>query len=107
MLTKFFKQVMKKDGCLYPSQTLIGLYHAVHRMLRRKQESRVQPTGVDEPTFCMRTSPLFKKVLGISYVLAMERSRRVGENLPRMKAIVISLSNEQTILTHSCTSRNC
>lgn len=103
LLTKFFEQVTKKDGALYPSQTLMGLYRAFHRILRRKQELRIHQSGKDEPTFCMRSSPLFKQV-GVSCVLAMERSRRAGANQPRKKAVVISLADEGSILSHPCTS---
>lgn len=73
LLNLFFEEIAKKDRGLYLSQTLIGLYRAFHRILQRKQEVQTQQLGKDEPTFCMRTSLMFKLV-GISCVLAMERS---------------------------------
>ncbi|CAM6083274.1 unnamed protein product [Calypogeia fissa] len=105
LLTKFFSQVCKKDGSFYPTATLASLFRAFHSVLRRKQECRIQRTGVDEPVFNMRTSPLFKSV-SVLCVLAMQRSKLAGANLPRKKAAIITLSDEHTILSHRCTARD-
>lgn len=103
LLTNVFEQVCKKNGNLYPSQTLMGIYRAFHRILRKKQEKRVIESGKEEPVFDMRSSPLSKPV-AVACVLAMERSRKAGANLPRKKASVITFADEAIILAHLSTS---
>lgn len=45
------------------------------------------------------------KTVGVACVLAMERSKHGGAKLPCKKSAVISMTNEEWILTNHCTSK--
>lgn len=106
LLVKFFKQVCKRDGNRYPTQSLMGLYRAFNRILRKAQEQRIVATGIVEPPFKMRESVVFKPV-ATACVLAMKRSRDSGANLKRKKAAVITVADECVILADACTNPLC
>lgn len=60
-------------------------------------------SGVAKPAFHIRTCSLFSPV-GVACGLAMQKIWDASANLPRKKAVVISLDNESIILAHLYTS---
>ncbi|CAM6118231.1 unnamed protein product [Calypogeia fissa] len=102
LLTRFFEQICKVDGTLYPTETLMSLYRSFHRIIRKRQEARIQNTGVEEVKLSLKESAMFKSV-GVACVLAMHKSRDAGANLPCKKSAVISMEDEQIILRDACT----
>lgn len=106
LLVKFFERACKLSGARYPTESLMGLYRAFNRMLCRSQSLRVIATGVMEPSFSMRTCPMFAPVV-TACVLAMKKSRAAGVNVKRKKAAVITLQDEAVILADVSTNPLC
>jgi hypothetical protein len=77
LLCVFFECATKKNGKEYPLGSLMNLLGAFNRVLRQKQEARIMVSGIDEPVFNMKSSPLFRRVC-LACVLAMRRSREAG-----------------------------
>lgn len=60
MLCRFFLQVVKLDGTLYPVESIMGMFCCFDRMSRKEQDIGVANSGILEEVVDIMKNPFFQ-----------------------------------------------
>ncbi|KAJ7514207.1 hypothetical protein O6H91_23G033200 [Diphasiastrum complanatum] len=100
LLVGFFLQVQRKDGSLYPGETLVNMLRGIGRIIRARLELNTLSSGIVVEEFNIMLDPRFKKVR-VSCLTAVQRSSVAGVGRKRKLTQSLTVLQVQSILSQA------
>lgn len=105
LLSTFFLQVQRRDGRLYPGETLVNLLRAISRIIRARIELRGLQTSSHSDEFYILEDPRFKKTC-VSCIVSAQHSSKAGIGRKRRVTPALTPQQDVAILAQAFMSRS-